>query len=146
LGARDPGGEEASVVGCFVVDGFRLMISEHIDLCIRGQFVEWFVVVLVAFDVEDVEFDGEGLDGGSDGLKNVVVRGEEVEGGCLVINSPVEIFDHGIIVNWDQECGVGFIVLVDIGVLLEKGLDPGESSKKGMGQGTVLWGEGSHRR
>jgi hypothetical protein len=62
-GTRDPCEEQTSLVGSFCIDGFGLMVSKNIDLCIRGQFFEGFLSVLMAFHVEDIGGDGEGGNG-----------------------------------------------------------------------------------
>jgi hypothetical protein len=58
------------------------------------EFFEWCLLVLVAFDVEDVDGYGKGGDHRSDGLHDVVVRGEELEGGGEVIKRAVDIEDY----------------------------------------------------
>ena len=104
--ARDPCGEQASTVGAFCVDGFSLVVSKYVNLCIRGQFFKGFLLVLVAFYMEDVGGDGEGCDGGANCLDDVVVGAEEMEGWSLVIDGLEEVFDNCIIVHWD---GKGWI-------------------------------------
>jgi glycosidase len=55
-------------VWCFGVDGFRLLVGKHIDLCIWGEFIKGFHFVLVAFShvLEGVNGDGYGSNGGLD--------------------------------------------------------------------------------
>jgi hypothetical protein len=44
------------------------VISKYVDLGISSEFIKWGLLVLVAFYMEDVGFDGEVGDEGSDGL------------------------------------------------------------------------------
>jgi hypothetical protein len=41
-----------------LVDGGSMMVGMDIHLCIGCKFVEWFVLVLVCFDVEDIDVNG----------------------------------------------------------------------------------------
>jgi hypothetical protein len=99
--ARDPCGEEASGGWWERVDGVGVVIGKYVDLGVGVEFFEWCLLVLVAFDVEDVDGHGKGGDHRSDGLHNVVVGGEELEGGGEVINRAVDIEDYSFVVDGD---------------------------------------------
>jgi hypothetical protein len=58
-------------------------------------------LVLVALDVEYVNGHGEIGDNGADGLKDVVVRSKEVEGGGEIIDWALDVLDDGFVVNGD---------------------------------------------
>jgi hypothetical protein len=93
FGAMDPGGEDAGEVGGRAMDGLGLVVSQYVDFGKGGEFVVGFISVLVAFDVEDVGGHWKGVDYSADGLNDVVVRSEKVEGGSLLGMGPVDIVD-----------------------------------------------------
>jgi hypothetical protein len=57
LGVWEPGGEEASGVWLHVVDGRGMSIGKDIDLSVWAEVGELGVVVLVAFDMTQFDFD-----------------------------------------------------------------------------------------
>jgi hypothetical protein len=72
-GSGDPGWEESSEVWSYTVDGLGIVICLYVDLGIWGKFFIGFVVILVAFDMEDVNLDRRGGDESSNGLDDVAV-------------------------------------------------------------------------
>ena len=66
-------------MGRGVVNGGGVTVSEDIELGGRGEIGEGFVLVLMAFDVEYVDLDGELFDESVDSLDDVVVRCQKVE-------------------------------------------------------------------
>ena len=73
FGAGDPSGEESGEVWGDVVYVLGVVVDLDVDLSIGSELVIWFLSILMAFDVEDVELDGHVRDDGSDGLNDVVV-------------------------------------------------------------------------
>ena len=51
--------------------------------------------------MEYVNGHGEIGDNGADGLKDVVVRSKEVEGGGEIIDGTLDVLDDGFVVNGD---------------------------------------------
>jgi hypothetical protein len=52
----------------FVMDSGSILISKNVQLSIRGKVFEWRVVVMVAFDVQDIDKNGEAVNNPSDTL------------------------------------------------------------------------------
>jgi hypothetical protein len=60
-------------------------------------------------------------------LYNVVVRAEEVKGGCEWANDSMDVENHAFVVDCYGEGGCRGVGRV--GVLMQKGFDPADASK-----------------
>jgi hypothetical protein len=86
------------------------------------EFLPLFGAVLVAFNMEDFDWDRERSYGLSDGLKDVVVGTQEVKCWGLEVDCPVYVGDHCLVVNWYRK--KRWIVVCMVGEAGEEGLDP----------------------
>ena len=55
LGSRYPGWEDAYHCFGLQMEVLSVAIGKNIHLSIWGEFVEWFIAVLVRFDVKDID-------------------------------------------------------------------------------------------
>ena len=53
--------------------------------------------------MEDVQFDGQCGDDRADGLYDVIVRGHHVKRRCCVVNRPLDVVNHRLVVNRYRE-------------------------------------------
>jgi hypothetical protein len=63
-----------------------MAVGKDVDLGVGLEFFNGFLLVLVALDVEYVDRHWEVGNHGANGLQDVVVRVEKVEGGGEVVN------------------------------------------------------------
>mgnify|MGYP003555681540 FL=1 len=115
-------------MGWCVVNGGGMAISQDIDLGVRSEVGEGFVLVLMALDVEDFDLEWELFDDSFDGLDNVVVRCQEVEGGGVIVDGAKEILDNAFTVNWDGEGRGSISKRVMSQVATEQCRNPSEAS------------------
>ena len=86
-------------MGWCVVNGGGMAISQDVDLGVGSEVSKGFVLVLMALDVKDFDLEWEPYDESFDGLDNVVVRCQEVEGGGLIIDGAEEVLDNAVSVD-----------------------------------------------
>ena len=115
-------------MGWGAVNSSGMAISQDINLGVRGEVSEGFVLILMALDVKDFDLEWESCDESFDGLDDVVVRCQEVVGGGLIVGGAKEALDNAFTVNWDGEDGGSISMGVMARVVTEQVRNPSEAS------------------